>query len=211
MTFGIAGLSVVADSLSAIEHARVEVIRDPSGLAVDYRICGDFPKFGNDDQRVDRFATEVAEAFIARLRQRPTYRGAEHTQSILTMSSNIVYGKNTGNTPDGRRAGAPFAAGANPMPQRGEQGLIPAARSVAKLPFEACQDGIEMTVCIEPGELGGAAAPRVQRLASALDKLFDLGLFHIHVKTGRSTRYDLGSRRSSSQYFRSKALADEEP
>jgi len=181
MAFGIAGLSVVADSLSAIAHARVEVIRDKNGLAVDYRVSGDFPKFGNNDDRVDHFAKDIATSFMAKLRQHPTYRNAEHTQSVLTITSNVVYGKNTGSTPDGRRRGEPFAPGANPLHGRDELGLVASALSVAKLPYADCQDGISMTATISPTGLGADRAERTGRLVATLDGLFGCGLFHLNV------------------------------
>jgi formate C-acetyltransferase len=133
MAFGIAGLSVVADSLSAIAHARVEVVRDATGLIVDYRVAGDFPKFGNDDDRVDELAKVVVEVFMNKLRRHPTYRNAVHTQSVLTITSNVVYGTHTGNTPDGRRHGEPFAPGANPLHGRDTHGIMASAFSVAAL------------------------------------------------------------------------------
>jgi len=181
MAFGIAGLSVVADSLSAIAHARVTVIRDETGLAVDYRIDGDFPKFGNNDDRVDHFARDVAASFMARLRQHPTYRDAEHTQSVLTITSNVVYGKNTGSTPDGRRRGEPFAPGANPLHGRDQLGLVAAALSVAKIPYADCQDGVSMTASITPAGLGVDPSERTERLIATLDGLFECGLFHLNV------------------------------
>lgn len=182
MAFGIAGLSVVADSLSAIEYARVQVVRDERGLIVDFRVAGEFPKFGNDDDRVDRHGRAVASAFIAKLRRHPTYRNAEHTQSILTLTSNIVYGRHTGNTPDGRRRGQPFALDANPLQGRAELGLLAAALSVAKLPYEACQDGISMTASPLPEALGDSASERAEHLTRTLDAVFDAGLFHLDAR-----------------------------
>lgn len=181
MAFGIAGLSVVADSLSAIEHARVEVERDQRGLIVDYHVTGDFPKFGNNDDRVDHHAKTVASTFVEKLRRHRTYRNAEHTQSVLTITSNVVYGKHTGNTPDGRRHGQPFAPGANPMHGRDQLGLLASASSVAKIPYEACRDGVSMTATLLPAALGNATSERVQNLTSTLDAVFDAGLFHLNV------------------------------
>jgi formate C-acetyltransferase len=181
MAFGIAGLSVVADSLSAIAHARVEVVRDATGLIVDYRATGDYPKFGNNDERVDGFARRIVEGFMGKLRQHPTHRGARHTQSVLTITSNVVYGAHTGNTPDGRRRGEPFAPGANPLHGRDTLGLVASAFSVAKLPYEDCQDGISLTCSIVPSSLGASRAERTEHLGACLDGVFDAGLFHINV------------------------------
>jgi formate C-acetyltransferase len=181
MAFGIAGLSVVADSLSAIEHARVEVVRDASGLIVDYRISGDFPKFGNNDDRVDHFAQDLVEVFMSKLRRHPTYRNATHTQSVLTITSNVVYGKHTGNTPDGRRLGEPFAPGANPLHGRDVLGMVASGFSVAKLPYEHCRDGISLTSNLLPNSLGTNRGDQVENLTAALDGLFERGLFHMNV------------------------------
>jgi formate C-acetyltransferase len=191
MAFGIAGLSVVADSLSAIAHSRVRVVRDARGLVVDYESDRDFPKFGNNDERVDHFAREVVKTFMHKLRQYPTHRSAEHTQSVLTITSNVVYGKHTGNTPDGRRHGEPFAPGANPLHGRDSLGLVASAFSVAKLPHEDCRDGISMTSTLIPGALGNDPAERAERLVAVLDGLFEAGLYHINVNVlSRETLLD---------------------
>jgi formate C-acetyltransferase len=181
MAFGLAGLSVVADSLSAIEHASVRVVRDARGLIVDYVVDGDFPTFGNNDDRVDQFASSVVVEFMERLRRHKTYRDAVHTQSILTITSNVVYGKHTGSTPDGRKSGEPFASGANPLHGRDKLGWVAAAKSVAKLPYEDCQDGISLTATLEPRALGSSRAERIGRLWRTLDSLFESGLFHVNV------------------------------
>ncbi|SEN58295.1 formate C-acetyltransferase [Nonomuraea pusilla] len=188
---GIAGLSVAADSLSAVRHARVRVIRDETGLAVDYEVEGEYPAFGNNDDRVDGLAVELVRSFMEKVRRHPAYRDAEHTQSVLTITSNVVYGKHTGNTPDGRRAGAPFAPGANPMNGRDRHGLVASALSVAKLPYEEAQDGISLTNTVTPQGLGRTPEERVANLVGVLDGYFDARGFHMNVNVlDRATLLD---------------------
>ncbi|WP_230193598.1 formate C-acetyltransferase [Streptomyces coriariae] len=181
MACGIAGLSVAADSLSAVKHARVKVFRDATGLAVDFRTEGEFPAYGNNDDRADSIAVGLVESFMAKVRKHPTYRDAEHTQSVLTITSNVVYGKHTGNTPDGRRAGAPFAPGANPMNGRDRHGVAASALSVAKLPYEQARDGISLTTTITPEGLGHDPDERADHLAGILDAYMSSGGFHMNV------------------------------
>ena len=191
MAFGMAGMSVVADSLSAIRYARVRVIRDKTGLIIDYETAGDFPKFGNNDNRVDQLATWAVSAFMNKLRKYPTYRHAIHTQSILTITSNVVYGKSTGNTPDGRRHGDPFAPGANPMHGRDSHGIHAAGASVAKIPYRDAADGISLTVTIVPTGLGRAPDERVQNLTAMLDAFFSATGYHMNVNVlNRETLLD---------------------
>ena len=172
MACGIAGLSVTADSLSAIKYAKVKPIRDENGIAVDFEIEGDYPKFGNNDSRVDDIACELVETFMKKVSSHKMYRDAKPTQSVLTITSNVVYGKKTGTTPDGRRAGAPFAPGANPMHGRDEKGAIAALTSVAKLPFEYAKDGISYTFSIVPNALGKTDDTRRTNLAGLMDGYF---------------------------------------
>ena len=181
MACGIAGLSVVADSLSAIKYAKVKVIRDETGLAVDYEVEGDFPKFGNDDERVDEIAVYIVKRFLTKLQKHQTYRNSKQTLSILTITSNVVYGKNTGNTPDGRRAGAPFGPGANPLHGRDKNGALAVMNSIAKLPFEQAEDGISYTFSITPGTLGKTEDERVSNLVNMLDGYFSQTGHHINV------------------------------
>jgi formate C-acetyltransferase len=181
MAFGMAGLSVIADSLSAIKHAKVRVVRDERGLVTDYQTEGPFPVFGNNDNRVDHLATWVVSTFMNKLRKYPTYRGAVHTQSILTITSNVVYGKATGNTPDGRRRGEPFAPGANPMHGRDTHGLHASAASVAKIPYRDAADGISLTATLVPEGLGRVAEDRVTNLVGIMDAFFGVTGYHMNV------------------------------
>ena len=181
MACGIAGLSVVADSLSSIKYAKVKVIRDETGLAVDYQIEGEYPQFGNDDDRVDNIAVEVVRRFLNKLKKHPTYRDSKHTLSILTITSNVVYGKATGNTPDGRREGAPFGPGANPLHGRDVNGALAVMNSIAKLPFEDSEDGISFTFAITPATLGQDEETKVSNLVSMLDGYFAETGHHINV------------------------------
>lgn len=191
MATGIAGLSVVADSLSAIKHAKVKVIRDENGLAVDFETEGDFPKYGNNDDRVDSIAVELVQNFMKKLRKHPTYRGSMHTMSILTITSNVVYGKKTGNTPDGRRAGEPFAPGANPMHGRDTKGTLASLSSVAKLPYEYALDGISNTFSIVPKALGKEEEGQIKNLVAILDGYAAKTGHHLNVNVfNRETLLD---------------------
>ncbi|SCG69556.1 formate C-acetyltransferase [Micromonospora humi] len=191
MATGVAGLSVAVDSLSAIRYGRVKVLRDETGLAVDYAVEGEFPTYGNDDDRADEIAVRLVETFAAKLRRQRTYRDAELTMSVLTITSNVVYGRHTGNTPDGRRAGEPFAPGANPMNGRDTHGLVASALSVAKLPYDAARDGISLTGTVTPDGLGHTRAERIANLAGVLDGYTDAGGFHLNVNVlDRATLLD---------------------
>ena len=185
MACGIAGLSVAADSLSAIRHATVRPVRDDTGLVTDYVVEGEYPAYGNDDDRADEIAAELVHEFMAMVRKHPTYRNAIHTQSVLTITSNVVYGKATGGTPDGRPAGAPFAPGANPMNGRDTHGMLASALSVAKLPFEDAQDGISLTTTVAPQGLGRTEDERVTNLVGLLDAYIARGGYHMNVNVLR--------------------------
>ncbi len=178
---GIAGFSITVDSLSAIKHAKVKAIRNEKGIAVDFEIEGDYPKYGNNDDKVDSIATELVERFMSKIRQRPTYRDAVATQSILTITSNVVYGLKTGSTPDGRKATVPFAPGANPFHGRDECGAIASLCSVAKLPFEHAKDGISNTFSIIPSSLGKSEEERISNLKGMLDAYMQNKGQHINV------------------------------
>ncbi|EQI12156.1 formate C-acetyltransferase [Clostridioides difficile] len=181
MACGMAGVSVCADSLSAIKHAKVKTIRNEQGIAVDFEIEGDYPKYGNNDDRVDSIAVELVESFMNKIRKNKTYRNSYPTQSILTITSNVVYGKKTGNTPDGRRAGAPFAPGANPMHGRDTNGALASLSSVAKLPYEHAQDGISNTFSIVPAALGKDMTERINNLSAMMDGYFSQNAHHLNV------------------------------
>ena len=181
MAFGIAGLSVLADSLSAIRYAKVKAIRDESGIIKDFEIEGEYPAYGNDDDRVDLIAKEQVELFYKELKKIPTYRDAEHTLSILTITSNVMYGKKTGSTPDGRKAGEPFAPGANPMHNRDKNGALASLNSVAKLTYDVCKDGISNTFSIVPQALGNDEEARYANLVNIIDGYFAQMAQHLNV------------------------------
>ncbi len=181
MACGIAGLSVAVDSLAAIKYATVRPVRDESGLIVDYTVEGEFPTYGNDDDRADDIAVDLVGAFMNKVRQHPTYRDAVHTQSVLTITSNVVYGKHTGNTPDGRRTGEPFAPGANPMNGRDTHGVLASALSVAKLPYGEAQDGISLTSTVVPSGLGRTRAEQITNLVGLLDGYHVADGFHVNI------------------------------
>ena len=181
MATGIAGFSVAVDSLSAIKYAKVTPIEDETGLAVDYKIEGEFPTFGNNDDRADEIAVELLKVFMTKLKKHETYRADETTTSILTITSNVVYGKKTGNTPDGRRAGEPFSPGANPMNGRDQSGALACLSSVAKLPYEYSRDGISLTAAFTPNSLGKTKQDQIKNLTAMMDGYFKKGGYHLNT------------------------------
>ncbi|MEG0924768.1 MAG: formate C-acetyltransferase [Anaerovoracaceae bacterium] len=181
MAFGVAGFSVTADSLSAIKYAKVYPIRDEKGIIVDFKTEGEFPKYGNDDDRVDDIAVEISERSIEELRKHPAYRNAVTTLSVLTITSNVMYGKKTGNTPDGRRSGTPFAPGANPMHCRDQKGAVASLNSVSKINWDTCQDGVSNTFSITPDSLGKDPEGRKDTLVKLLSGYFGQGAHHLNV------------------------------
>ena len=181
MAFGIAGFSVITDSLSAIKYAKVKPVKDEKGIIVDFITEGDFPKYGNDDDRADEIGQRIIRRVSKELKKTPTYRGAIHTLSVLTITSNVVYGKKTGATPDGREKGQPFAPGANPMHNRELCGALASLNSVSKMPYSDAQDGISNTFSIIPGALGKDEATRVDNLVNILDGYFGHNAHHLNV------------------------------
>jgi formate C-acetyltransferase len=181
IAYGAAGLSIVADSLSAIKYAKVSVIRNEQGVSNDFKIEGEFPCYGNDDDRVDMFAQEIPTYFDKMLKEHATYKNAEHTLSILTITSNVVYGKKTGATPDGRAAGIPFAPGANPMHGRDTNGALASLSSVSKLDYSSAKDGISNTFSIVPKTLGPTDEQRCENLVSIMDGYFAKNAHHLNV------------------------------
>ena len=192
MAYGVAGLSVAVDSLSAIKYAKVTPIRDEDGITIDFKVEGDFPKYGNDDDRVDEIAVNLLKFFKDELSKHQTYRNAEVTMSVLTITSNVVYGTKTGATPDGRKAGVAFAPGANPMHGRDSSGAIASLNSVAKLPYKcACKDGISNTFSIVPSALGKNDEDRVNNLVNLMDGYFVQNAHHLNVNVlNRETLID---------------------
>ena len=192
MAYGVAGLSVAADSLSAIKYAKVKPVRGEDGITVDFEIEGDYPKYGNDDDRVDSIAVEIVNKISSELKKHQTYRNAEPTMSVLTITSNVVYGSKTGATPDGRKAGVPFAPGANPMHGRDHTGAIASLNSVAKIPYkECCKDGISNTFSIVPNALGKTLDEQKVNLVNMMDGYFRQGAHHLNVNVlNRETLMD---------------------
>ncbi len=181
MAFGISGLSVITDSLSAIKHTKVKVIRDERGIITDFKLFEEYPQFGNDDDRADSIAKEVVQSFYESLKTHPTYRNAKHTLSILTITSNVVYGKKTGSTPDGRKKGEPFAPGANPMHNRDKSGMLAMLNSVAKIPYNFCEDGISLTLSVIPAALGKDETTKINNLSALIDGYIINGGHHINI------------------------------
>ena len=181
MACGVAGLSVLTDSLSAVKYARVRTIRDENGYIVDFETEGEFPKYGNDDDRADEIAQMILSSVSSEIKKTKTYRNSVHTLSVLTITSNVVYGKKTGSTPDGRKAGEPFAPGANPMHNREKNGALASLNSVAKLSYDDCRDGISNTFSITPQTLGRSEEERIQNLTQILNGYFKQMAHHINV------------------------------